>query len=363
MFSSSSSAALNPNTNIIINDQLISSAAIADFISVTISEDLDAPSMFDLKFYTWDLILQKMTWVDSDLFEVGNKVEIKLGYEQSLKTVILGEITGLEPEFSADDTPILIIRGHDFRHRLLRGHQTKSFLKMKDSDIALQIAQKRGLTAKVTDSQVKLEYVLQQNQTDWEFLKTRGDRIGYEVVMEGKNLYFRPHQNDQSKVLTLTYGENLLEFFPRLSSLAQVEQVEVRGWIPKDKKTVISQAGVGKESSKMGGKKTGSQIVKTFRKSTETIVIKSTNTIVDQPVSSKAEADQIALGKFQDLGIAYITAEGSCEGIADLRAGKVVKIAGVGKRFSGLYYVNTTEHIYSPEQGYQTSFTARRNAT
>lgn len=355
MFSSSSSATLNPNINIIINDELISSAAIADFISVAISEDLDAPSMFELKFYTWDLIFQKMTWVDSDLFAVGNKVEIKLGYEQNLKPVILGEITGLEPEFSQDSTPILRIRGHDFRHRLLRGHQTKSFLKMKDSDIARQIAQARGLTAKVTDSKVKLEYVLQHNQTDWEFLKTRGDRIGYEVAIEGKDLYFRPHQNDQSKILDLTYGENLLEFFPRLSSLAQVEQVEVRGWIPKDKKTVISQVGVGKESSKMGGKTTGSEIVQTFGE--------SSNTIVNHPVSSKAEADQMALGKFRDLGIAYITAEGSCQGIADLRAGKVVKIIGVGKRFSGLYYVNTTEHTYSPEQGYQTSFTARRNAT
>jgi len=355
MPSNNASSSLIPSSKIIINGNPISWETKTDFISVSISEDLDAPSMFNLKVYTWNLIAQKMTWVDSDLFEIGNKVEIRIGYDQDLKTVIFGEITGLEPEFPQGSTPILTIRGHDLRHRLLRGHQTKSFLKMKDSDIARQIAQTRGLTAKVTDSKVKLEYVLQHNQTDWEFLKTRGDRIGYEVAIEGKDLYFRPHQNDQSKILDLTYGENLLEFFPRLSSLAQVEQVEVRGWIPKDKKTVISQAGAGKESSKMAGTKTGSQIVQTFGK--------STNTIVDRPVSSKAEADQIALGKFQDLGIAYITAEGSCQGIADLRAGKVVKIIGVGKRFSGLYYVNTTEHTYSPEQGYQTLFTARRNAT
>lgn len=61
--------------------------------------------------------------------------------------------------------------------------------------------------------------------------------------------------------------------------------------------------------------------------------------------------------------LAYMTGKGTCQGIPDLRIGKVIEIAGVGKRFSGLYYLSATEHHYEPEQGYQTSFTVRRNAT
>jgi uncharacterized protein len=346
---------LTPYLRILIQGKPLNSDIEADLISAFISEDLEAPSMFELQLITWDLLKQEITWVDDKLFDIGNEVEIQIGYDPKIKTVIVGEITGLEPEYTQDAPPILIVRGHDLRHRLLRGRQTKSFLKMKDSEIASEIARSRGLTAKVTDSKVKLEYILQHSQTDWEFLQERAKRIGYEVAIENKTLHFRPHQNTQAKVLTLTYGGDLEEFLPRLSTLNQVQQLEVRGWIPKDKKEIVGKAGVGKEGGTMGGKTAGTKAVKKA-------FGESSYTIVNQPVSSKAEADQMALGQFQDMAIAYISGEGTCQGNPDLRAGKVIEIAGVGKRFSGLYYITNTEHYCSRKKGYQTSFTVRRNS-
>jgi uncharacterized protein len=347
---------LNPYLKILIQGKPLTPVMESDLLSVSVSEDLDVPSMFDLHLVTWDLAKQQITWVDDKLFDVGNEVEIQMGYEQELKTLIVGEITGLEPEYTQDKPPILVVRGHDLRHRLLRGSHTKSFLKMKDSEIASQIARTRGLTPKTTDTKVKLEYILQHNQTDWEFLKERAGRIGYEVMVDNKTLYFRPHENAKSKILTLTYGENLQEFLPRLSSMTQVQKVEVRGWIPKEKKEVIVNAAAGKEGGTMGGKISGAKAVKKA-------FGESSHTIVNQPVSSKAEAEQMALGQFQDRAIAYITGEGICQGNPKIRAGKVIEILQVGKRFSGLYYIMSAEHFYSREQGYQTSFTVRRNAT
>lgn len=351
----SDASLLNPNLKILIQNKPLASEIEADLISILVSEDLSVPSMFALHLVTWDLVKQAMTWVDNKLFDIGNEVEIQMGYEQELKTVMVGEITGLEPEYTQDTAPILVVRGHDLSHRLLRGNHTKSFLKMKDSDIASEIARSRGLTAKATDSKVKLEYILQHNQTDWEFLQERARRIGYEVVVERKMLYFRPHKNAESKVLTLTYGKDLQAFFPRLSTMTQVQQVEVKGWIAKDKKQVIGKAAAGKEGGTMGGSTSGAKAVKK-------VFGESRQTIVTQPISSKEEAEQMALGQFQDMAIAYITGEGSCQGNPNIRAGKVIEIAGVGKRFSGLYYINSVEHSYSRDRGYQTSFTVRRNA-
>ncbi|AFZ55804.1 phage late control D family protein [Anabaena cylindrica FACHB-243] len=346
---------LSPNMRVLIQGQKLSTEASADLISVKVFEDVEVPSMFTLEFTSWDLAKGKLTWIDDNLFDIGNEVEIQMGYENKLKTVIVGEITGLEPEFSQNCPPILVVRGHDMRHRLLRGSKTKSYAKMKDSDIASQIARDRGLTPKVKDSEVKHEYVLQHNQTDWDFLQTRAERIGYEVVIDNKTLYFQPPQNDGQKILTLKFQENLRDFLPRLSSMGQVEEVEVRGWIPKDKEEVMGKAAAGKEGSKMGGKTTGAKAVESFGK--------SVSTVVSQPVSSKAEADQIALGQFKDMAIAYITAEGTCAGIPTLRIAKVIEVTGVGKRFSGMYYVISTEHNYSESQGYNTLFTARRTAS
>ena len=350
------SSLLNPNVKILVQNKPLAAEIEADLVSVLVSEDLEAPSMFELRLITWDLLKQEMTWVDDKSFDVGNKVEIQMGYEQELKTLMVGEITGLEPEYTQDVAPILVVRGHDLRHRLLRGSHTKSFLKIKDSEIASQIARTRGLTAKVTDSKVKLEYILQHNQTDWDFLKERAKRIGYEVAVEQTTLYFRPHDNAKAKILTLTYGEDLQEFLPRLSTMNQVEELEVKGWISQEKKEVLSKAAVGKESGTMGGSTSG---VKAVKKAFG----KSSYTVVNQPVSSKEEADSMALGQFQDMAIAYITGEGTCQGNSNLRAGKVIEILGLGKRFSGLYYIKTAEHICSQTQGYKTSFTVGRNAT
>lgn len=346
---------LSPNVRISVQGQRLSADAEVDLMSVTVYEDIDVPSMFTLELASWDLAKGKITWIDDDLFEIGNEVEIQMGYASNLKTVIMGEITGLEPEFSQNSPPVLVVRGHDLRHRLLRGSKTKSFTKMKDSEIASQIARDRGLTPKVKDSEVKLEYVFQHNQTDWDFLKSRAELIGYEVSIDKKNLYFQPPQIDEQKILTLKFEENLSEFLPRLSSMNQVQEVEVKGWIPKDKEEVMGKAGAGKEGSKMGGKKTGPKVVESFGK--------SVGTVVSQPVASKAEADRIALGQFKDMAIAYINAEGVCPGNSSLRVAKVIEISGVGKRFSGLYYVTSTEHRYSQERGYSTLFTARRTAS
>jgi uncharacterized protein len=54
--------------------------------------------------------------------------------------------------------------------------------------------------------------------------------------------------------------------------------------------------------------------------------------------------------------------EGICTGRTDLHPGRVIKIDGIGTRFSGQYYVTSTSHRYSQRDPYQTHFVARRNA-
>jgi len=269
--------------------------------------------------------------------------------------VFAGEVTGLEPEFRADETPTVTVRGYDRGHRLLRGRKTRSFTQVKDSDIAAQVAQEAGLTAEAEDSKVTLEYVLQHNQTDLEFLEARARRIGYEVWVDGKTLKFRPRPTDEEGVLTLQLLEDLLEFSPRLSTVGLAGEVEVRGWNPKDKEAVLGKAAAADAGSTMGGETGGLDVaVQAF----DAAVAVS----VDRPVS-QGEADQIAAGRIREMALSYVTGEGVAMGRTDLKAGTVVKIEGCGQRFSGLYYLASVSHTYSPKRGYRTAFTVRRSAT
>ncbi len=347
---------LAPQFGIRINGSDLPFKAMTDVISVTVHQDVAAPGMFALRLITWDITAIKITWADDELFAVGNEVEIQMGYVDDLHILMVGEITGLEPEFFASEVPLLTVRGYDRRHRLLRGRKTRSFTQVKDSDLASQIAVRAGLSAQATDTGVTLDYVLQHNQTDLEFLQDRAQRIGYEVVVEDKTLQFRPRQHAGSEVLTLNREGDLIEFYPRLTTLNQVDAVAVRSWNPRDKQAIVGQAASGDESTRMGGSTVGPAAAAAAFGSTE-------SASVDRPVFSQAEADQMARGRFDELALAYITGEGSCIGRTDLRAGTLIGIEGLGRRFSGSYYVTSTTHTYTPQRGYRTGFTVRRNAT
>ena len=347
---------LTPAFRVRINGSELPELARTDLIEACVDESIDAPGMFTLRLINWDMSRLQVTWVDDRRFAEGGEVEIQMGYVDRLEALIVGEITGLEPEFCAGEVPTLTVRGYDRRHRLLRGRRTRSFTQMKDSDIARRVAAELQLTAEVEDTRVTLDYVLQHNQTDMEFLRDRAQRIGYEVIVDDKRLRFRPRRFTAGATLTLARDEDLLEFYPRLSTLGQVPRVAVRGWDPKEKTALVAEAGPGDVAGTMDGTTVGPAAAgRAFGEVTAASVTR--------PVSSRAEADQIARGQLNEMALAYITGEGVCVGRTDLRAGGVIRIEGIGTRFSGSYYVTATRHRYSPDRGYRTGFNVRRNAT
>ncbi|MBW2663268.1 MAG: phage late control D family protein [Deltaproteobacteria bacterium] len=324
---------------------------------VMVDDNIDMPGMFLFELTDSDAQEGETPLIDDlDLFSLGNVVEVKMGYADELETLIIGEITGLEPEFVLDGLPVLTVRGYDRSHHLLRGRKTRTFVEQKDSEIVEKIASEAGLTAEVEDSEVLHPYVVQANQTDMAFLQDRAKRIQYEVVIEDKTLFFRPVSNAESEVVTLEMNDDLTEFYPRLSSVPQVSEVSIRGWDPKEKKEIVGQASIGDEVSTMDGQDSGAAL-------TDAAFGVAIGAVTERPVMTQAEADQLAKAKFNNTVLSLIQGEGSCLGRTDLRSGKVIKIEGIGERFSGSYYIASVIHRYSPQDGYFSNFTVRRNAS
>lgn len=345
---------LAPKVEVLIGDRPLSPKAIASIQTVEVSEDFDALGMFTLELDNWDLESQTVSWSDGDQFELGDVVKIKFGYGNQTNVVMVGEITGLEPEFSLEQSPRLVVRGHDVSHRLMRGTKTRSFTKMRESDIVETVASAVGIRVKATSTAEKLDYVLQRNQTDLAFIRDRAARIGYELLVEGTTLVFRPLKPQGKAILTLQ-REDLLAFSPRLSTLGQVNKVEVRSWDAQQQKPMVEgKAGDGDVVAL--GKTVG--IATTAREFGRTAYA-----VIDQGAISPQEAQTIAQGQLNRMALGYITGDGACQGNSALRMGHLIRIEGVGQRFSGDYYVTTTTHRYGVGEGYRTEFSFRRNAT
>lgn len=348
------SGSVVPALRILVNGSALPLNAQTDIESVTVLEDLSALSMFTLVLYNWDQELGEPSWSESDLFAIGSEVQISLGAVDDLYQVMTGEITSLEPSFTADEPPMLTVRGYDHRHRLARSRKTRTFFRMKDSAIASEIARSAGLRAQVKDTKNSLDYVVQHNQTDLEFLQRRAQLIGYEIYIRDKVLYFQPPQHGGQVTATLQIGQDISEFTPRLRSLEQVDEMAVRGWDVMAKKPIVAAARAGQESATMGGT--------TGPRRTSRAFGKAQATSVDVPVSSAARAAQMARGRFDDMALTYIQGEVECAGSARLHAGTVIDIQGAGGTFSGAYYLISVTHTLTSNEGYRTHLDVRRNA-
>jgi len=258
-----------PSFKVLVGGSELPVEAALDILDVKVSDYVEGAGTFTITFNNWNSDTQEFKWVDGDLLVEGAEVEIKVGFVDDLRSMLKGEVTALEPEFSPGEAPTLKIHGYDLLHRFRRGRNTRSFVNMKDSQIAEQIAGELGLRAQADDTQITHEYVLQSNQTDVDFLMERARRIRYEVTVKDKTLNFRKAANNKDKLVSLDFGLTLTSFYPRLNTLRQVSEVVVQGWNHKTKKAITSKAQAGDEVSKMGGSKLGASISKeAFAKAT-----------------------------------------------------------------------------------------------
>jgi phage baseplate assembly protein gpV len=230
---------------------------------------------------------------------------------------------------------------------MFREVKSRTFLNMKDSDIASQLAGEYGLSTEVDSTTEVYKHVFQHNQTDLAFLVQRAWRIGYECFVDDGKLYFRKPPN-VSGGIELAWGEDLVSFQPNLSLADKVSEVNVRGWDITKQEAIVGKATSdrGYPSVNVGG---GAAAIsaKAFGAAKKILV--------DLPVQSQADADSVAQARMDQLGGELFQATGVAFRRPDIRAGKTVKLTKLGNRFSGSYMVTRARHIYRSD-GLRTEF-------
>lgn len=315
-----------------------------DLNEVVVEDDLAQPAMFTLRFHDPNFAL-----IDSDQFKLGSEVVVTANKKNQHKMLLTAEVTSIESILDQHLT-LLLIRGYDRSHRLYRGHQTRTFLKQTDSQIAHKIASEAGLSADIQATTEQFEYVIQENQTDMEFLRSRAARIGYRVLGEGRKLVFRHAEATPQQATPQTWGTSLLSFRSRTTAVAQPNEVQVRGWDPKTKQAIVGKATAAAKTSQVGDGVTGGDAAK------KAFGTKATVMETHQPIDTQAGANRMAQAVLDQMTGDYLSAEGYCYGEPTLKAGTLVEIKGIGKRLSGKYFVTATRHTFTQRDGYMTTF-------
>jgi phage protein D len=319
-----------------VDDVEIGRPVFQKLLEAVVDQHVHLPGMFTLRFYDPDLEL-----LDEGSINLAKSVRIETHTRGNEKVTLLqGEITSLEPQFGEGMIAELVVRGYDFSHRLYREMKSKAHINKKDSDLAGEIAQAAGLKAQVDNTQTVYDHVYQHNQSDLAFLMQRAWRIGYECYIEDDTLYFRKPPAAEAGV-TLTWGDDLISFSPRMTLAEQVDEVLVRGWNVEKKAAIIGKAANGRLYPKIGEDKEGAAWARAFGK--------GKRVVVDQPVVSQAEADLLAAARLDELSGAFVQAEGLVYRRPEIRAGRFVRLEGLGQRLSGDYLVTRATHVDSAE--------------
>jgi phage protein D/phage baseplate assembly protein gpV len=340
-------------TTVEIDGAAIDSALEPLIEQVVIDDNLHQPDMFVLTFRD-----HERTVLTDARIRIGSRVRISATAVggNAPEPLIDGEVTAVEAEYTEGGSRVLV-RGYDHSHRLHRGLRTHSYAQMKYSDIAMRIAERHRLdVGEISDSGSVHDHVSQINTTDWDFLQARAREIGFEIAVEDVTLHFRrPDESDDAPAdgdfdsedpLQLVFGQDLLEFHPRITSAEQVSEVVVRGWDPRAKQEIVGRAAAAASSA---------TLEEFSPAALATVFGDAIHVAGDRLLSTQAAVDATARALSDRIGSGFAEAVGVARGNPKLSAGAAVSIAVVAKEFAGKYVITQAHHVFD-ERGYRTRF-------
>jgi hypothetical protein len=303
------------------------------------------------------------------LFDIDNTFTLALGYTPGpLDEVFAGEITGVEASFPADEMPGLTVVAHDYLHRLAQGTTTRGFGPLPDFVIATILGAENRLIPYIEPSVVAASTVMaavnvlfkgtgtkQKGQSHLQLLAEIAATYDAEYHVEGDTLYVTRFLKEMAPRLTLAWGENLIDFAPKISSIGQAFGVGMKitlREIPLDFLVKVywdfDRESVG-IAVLPGMAKAAGPGGKVF-------------TIINRPVGSPADIASSALVLVHELRSKLnnrLTATGTAVGDPRIRAGAVVRFENLGPDFSGDYRVVSATHSVGAG-GYRTQFKVRK---
>src|SRR5712671_2289956 len=295
-----------------------------------------------------------LKWQEKPTFTDCKQVKIELGVPGKLKKVFDGEVTAWRTELERSGPTVMVLRGLDRSHRLMRGHKTKTYAQASPIDCAQQIASAAGLTAKTSAGQpapVKT-FRIQANESDFSFLRKMADLEGYLFYVEGSDLHFERPTLSSTDDFTVTFGEDVKTFLPVANFRRPAAKVEVGAWDSAGKAPLTGKAKPGDELWSVPGGKPGADVAK-FQGT------KASVGIVESQVATQEHADTVAKAALTKRSLEFLTAEVEVQGNPEIKPGAMVNVKKVGV-YSGHYMVTEANHFFDAG-GYSCIFYVARD--
>lgn len=315
-------------------------------------------------------------------FDLDNRLSLKVGYAPGVREhMFMGEVTGVQADFPATGMPTITVVGHDFMQRLAKGKIARGFWLLPDFLIAAIMSAENLLLPMIDPAVIALSSATgalnaifkgsgrkQRGQSDLELMKEIADAYDADFWvgdppfdfdgLRGRTLYLsRFVFKEYEPRMTLTWGESLVSFTPRVSSVGQIAGVAIRFTLPLIPLTLVVVAAWDFDRESLS--------ISTFPGAGAVQIGNLAGgvlTMIQRTVKDPADIMTAAMTATRLLRNRInnrLTASGTAIGDPRIRAGAVIQFDGIGQSFSGKYRITAAAHTIDAH-GYRTDFKARR---
>jgi phage protein D len=357
----------------------------SDLASFTLDEQEGRPDQLTLR-------VPDPYKVFSHAFQEGMEVMLDLGTTEDHAIVFRGRIHQADADFPQDATPTLTLHAHDRAQQMgLRRRSPPPWVDRKLSEIVAEIAMAHGF--KSADVRVGGDPLFdgngirQQNETDLEFLLRLAADWACQMYVDpadGDVLRFLSQKNVMSELqqVTLYYGrcgvpDRLLSFQPR-SDVADIQLPRVFSGVDYTTGEMIAPASAQEEDEVDTEDAFLDENLAAFREreperagllegiisaapDVRTTLLAELGTAHRVATPAFTTPENIEARRLNQLSTSALgmRASGSTVGNMRLHAQTAVRLADVGGRFSGTWFLSQVRHVLDA-QGYRTEFEARR---
>jgi hypothetical protein len=371
-----------PDFKILIGGEQLPLAMRGSIASITYQDGIEGADRVEVTMAN-----PSFAFLDHPVLQVDNKLSLSLGYAPDpLEEVFVGEITGVEPTFPGSGMPTIKITAHDFLQRLAHGTKNRAFyipiptvgnFPLPD-EVSASIVSGTNLlipypdpvsgaisvlitvaTFIVSPALAQQGIVRQQGQTDFAFLTSLAQKNGWELyidhTLEPRGYILRFHSMRGGDAdLTLKYGESLMDFAPRLTTVGDVFGVAARVWVNSIKMGFVIMVSWDYDRAAFN-----LSIYPGFGELEGLIGSEAAKNSISIAPTGFAAAPQSILTELLPRLNNRLTGTGNTIGDLRIKAGRVIDLQGLGEQFSGKYRITSATHTIG-SSGFKTGFQVRK---
>lgn len=273
---------------------------------------------------------------NSDLFVPGKEIEVTGGYHSQETSLFKGIITGHGIKTRQGRPSFLTIDCRHAAFRMSLYRRSAYFYEQKDSDVFNRLADNYSLTNEIEDTRVEYAELVQYDCSDWDFLLTRAEANGQQVLTNDEQLKVAAPNFSADPALTLVYGATLLEFEAEIDARDQIASVSSKGWDFTGQELLSSDG-------------TADDVIAPGNLNFDELAEVAEQDAPEQNSGGQLKEDELqawADARLQKARLAKVQGRAKCTGI-NIQPGDLVELQGVGERFNGSAFVSGVRHEFS----------------